>query len=96
MQYKPTKFTFSQLIIFNFYVFYMFRNRGFIFRKTVVYTGVVHYEYTIVYIYIYIHTHTHTYYSVYICYVYIYSMYGGFILRKRIMYIEVGYIMYIL
>ena len=29
-------------------------------------------------------------------YIYIYSMYGGFILRKRIMYIEVGYIMYIL
>jgi len=26
---------------FNFYVFYMFRTRGFIFRKTVVYAGMV-------------------------------------------------------
>jgi len=44
IQYKPTKLTFSQLIIFNFCdVFHMFRTRGFIFRKKVLYTGVVMY-----------------------------------------------------
>jgi len=42
-QYKPTKCTFSELI-FQFLivgVFYMFLTRGSIFRKTVIYTGMV-------------------------------------------------------
>jgi hypothetical protein len=42
-QYKPTKCTFSRLIFqfVIFDVFYMFRTRGFIFRKTAIYTGMV-------------------------------------------------------
>jgi len=39
MRYKPTECSF--LNILNFHVLYMFRNREFIFRKTVVYTGKV-------------------------------------------------------
>jgi len=43
LQYKSTKCTFSKLKFWYliFYVFYMLWNRGFIFRKTVVYTDVV-------------------------------------------------------
>jgi hypothetical protein len=43
LQYKPTKCIFYKLIFYFefFYVFYVFRNRGFIFRKTVVCTGMV-------------------------------------------------------
>ena len=40
---KPTKWTFTKLIFLflNFYAFIVFRKRGFIFRKTVVFTGMV-------------------------------------------------------
>ena len=41
MRHKPTECTFFQINILIFDVFYMFRCRGFIFRKTVVYTGMV-------------------------------------------------------
>ena len=42
---KPPKCTFYKLIFqcLNFYVFYMFRTRWFVFRKTVVYTVMVWY-----------------------------------------------------
>jgi len=43
VQYEPTKCTFSTLIFHFFYVFYMFRARGFVFRKTVVCTATVQY-----------------------------------------------------
>jgi hypothetical protein len=39
MQYKSTKCTFLNILIF--YILYMFQNWGFIFRKTVVYKGKV-------------------------------------------------------
>ena len=31
----------SNILIFNFYLFYMLQTRGFIFRKAAVYTGIV-------------------------------------------------------
>jgi len=39
IQYKPPKCTIRKLVFFFFDVFYMFRNLGFIFGKTVIYTG---------------------------------------------------------
>ena len=44
IQYKSTNAHFLNLY-FNFYVFYVFRARGFIFRKTVVYAVIIWYFY---------------------------------------------------